>query len=106
MSKLEGAERRRIPTDLDFTTVRGMRKEAAESAIKEGIVWLSLEVLAIAASIVFSKSFAQSLAPLQFMSETSYEQLKPPTKKITISIHWRLLNGIKACYIAKRFLPI
>jgi len=34
------------------------------------IVWLSLEFLAIAASIVFSKSFAQSLAPLQI--DTSF----------------------------------
>lgn len=32
------------------------------------IVWLSLELLAIAASVVFSRSFAQSLSPLQSSS--------------------------------------
>jgi len=46
-------------------------------------VWLSLEFLAIAASLVFSKSFAQSLAPLQTnMSFTAGKSKFPLTPVI------------------------
>lgn len=64
-----------IPLLIDTMLVQYYWTRTSYFTLETFIVWLSLEVLAIVASIVFSNSFAQSIAPLQNMAAIGTSQL-------------------------------